>query len=180
MLDYLNSSSNTDLLREKSYQWEQFELIYPEHLVYARCYAKPFTYLSLFKCTQAGYWASQVVPVVKNLPANAGDTRDSSISGSRRSPGVGNGNLRQYSWLETFVERGAWQATIHGAEHNRAHTHTSQVFLLRVSSWRIRLIKGPHVILLISGRAGIWTWAPRAWVLPQSTVPFSGKGSFRL
>ena len=33
------------------------------------------------------YWASQVVLVVKNLPVNAGDTRDtSSISGSGRSP----------------------------------------------------------------------------------------------
>ena len=36
--------------------------------------------------------------VAKNLPANAGDTRDSgSIPGSGRSPGVGNGNLLQYS-----------------------------------------------------------------------------------
>ena len=36
--------------------------------------------------------------VVKNLPANAGDARDSgSIPGSRRSPGVGNGNSLQYS-----------------------------------------------------------------------------------
>ena len=35
----------------------------------------------------------QVALVVKNLPANAGDIRDKgSISGSGRSPGVGNGN----------------------------------------------------------------------------------------
>ena len=39
--------------------------------------------------------------VVKNPPANAGDTRDmGSIPGSRRSPGVGNGNPLQYSCLE--------------------------------------------------------------------------------
>ena len=41
--------------------------------------------------------ASQVVLVVKNLPASAGDIRDvGSIPGSGRSPGKGNGNLLQY------------------------------------------------------------------------------------
>ena len=45
--------------------------------------------------------ASQMVLVVKNLPANAGDTRDvSSIPGLGRSPGVVNGNLLQYSGLK--------------------------------------------------------------------------------
>ena len=54
-------------------------------------------------------------PVVKNTPANTGDARDtSSIPGSGRSPGVGNGNLLQYSCLENPMERGAWQATVHG------------------------------------------------------------------
>ena len=43
----------------------------------------------------------------KNLPANAGDTRDSgSIPGSGRSPGVGNGNPLQYSYLENPMDRG--------------------------------------------------------------------------
>ena len=51
----------------------------------------------------------------KNLPANAGDTRDvGSISGSGRSPGVGNGNPLQYSGLENPMDRGAWQGTVHG------------------------------------------------------------------
>ena len=50
--------------------------------------------------------ASQVVQVVKNLPANAGDARDSgSIPGSGRSPGVENGNLLQYScWKIPWTE----------------------------------------------------------------------------
>ena len=53
--------------------------------------------------------------MVKNLPANAGDTRDmGSIHGSGRSPGVGNGTPLQYSCQENSKERGAWQATIHG------------------------------------------------------------------
>jgi len=42
----------------------------------------------------------------------AGDV--SSIPGLGRSPGVGNGNSLQYSCLENFLGRGAWQVTIHG------------------------------------------------------------------
>ena len=57
--------------------------------------------------------ASQVVPGVKNLPANAGGIRDEGlIPGSGRSPGRGHGNPLQYSWLENPVNRGAWQATV--------------------------------------------------------------------
>ena len=53
--------------------------------------------------------------VVTNLPANAGDERDAGlIFGSGRFPGVGNGNLLQYSCLGNPVDRGAWQATVHG------------------------------------------------------------------
>ena len=53
--------------------------------------------------------------VVKKPPANAGDAGDvGSIPGSGRSPGVGNGNLVWYSCLENSVDRGAWQATVHG------------------------------------------------------------------
>jgi len=42
--------------------------------------------------------------VVKNPLANAGDTRDAGlIPGSGGYPGVGNGNLLQYSYLENWV-----------------------------------------------------------------------------
>ena len=71
--------------------------------------------------------------VVKNLSANKGDTGDSgSISGSGRSPGGGNGNPLQCSCLENSMDRGAWQATVHGVikqsdtteqpEHTAHHT----------------------------------------------------------
>ena len=51
--------------------------------------------------------------MVKNLPVNEGDVRDTcSVSGSGRSPGGGHGN--QYSCLEYPMDRGAWQATAHG------------------------------------------------------------------
>ena len=55
---------------------------------------------------------SQVALVVKNLPAKAGDIRDSgSISGSGRSPGGGHGSPLQYSCLENPMDRGAQWAT---------------------------------------------------------------------
>ena len=53
--------------------------------------------------------------VEKNLPVNARDARDVGlVPGSGRSPGVGNGNLLQYSCLESSMDRGTWQATVHG------------------------------------------------------------------
>ena len=52
--------------------------------------------------------------VVKNPCANAGDIRDAgSIPGLGRSPGRGHGNPLQYYYLEKFIDRGAWQATVH-------------------------------------------------------------------
>ena len=57
--------------------------------------------------------------VVNNLPANARDTGDRGlIPGLGRSPGLGNGNSLQYSCLENYVDRGAWQATVHGVANS--------------------------------------------------------------
>ena len=50
--------------------------------------------------------------MIKNQPANAGDA--GSIPQSGRFPGEGNGNPLQYSCLENPMDRGAWQATVHG------------------------------------------------------------------
>ena len=53
--------------------------------------------------------------MVKNLPADAGDTGDmSSIPRSGRSTGVGNGNPLKYSCLENSMDRRVCQATVHG------------------------------------------------------------------
>ena len=53
--------------------------------------------------------------MVKNPPANAGDTGDMGlIPGLGRSPRGGNGIPHQYSYLTNPVERGAWWATVHG------------------------------------------------------------------
>ena len=54
-------------------------------------------------------------PVVKNLPASAGDTRDLGlIPGLGRSPEAGNGNLLQYYCLKNSMDRGSWQSTVPG------------------------------------------------------------------
>ena len=52
--------------------------------------------------------------VVKNLPANSGDTGDlGSIPEKGRSPRGGNGNPLQYSCLVNPMDRGTWWATVH-------------------------------------------------------------------
>ena len=56
-----------------------------------------------------------MVLVVKNLPANAGDIRDTGlIPGSGRSTGGGHGNPLQYSCLENPMDREVWRAMVHG------------------------------------------------------------------
>ena len=73
----------------------------------------------VWDCLYELYGSLQVALVVKNLPDNAGDAEDNgSIPGSRRFPRVGNGNLPQYSCLENFMDREAWQATVHGASES--------------------------------------------------------------
>ena len=85
--------------------------------------------------------ASQVVLVVKNLPANVGDLRDAgSLPGLGRSPEGGHSNPLQCSCLVNPMDRGAWWATVHGVAKSRtrlkqlsmhACTHTlSSIFLL--------------------------------------------------
>ena len=65
--------------------------------------------------------------MVKNLPANAGVIGDTgSIPGLGRSPGEGNDNPLQYSYLENSMERGAWRATAMGAKsQTRLSPHSS-------------------------------------------------------
>ena len=63
--------------------------------------------------------------MLKNLPANAGDTRNMDlIPGSRRSPGNGNGNPLQYSHLGNPMDRGAWQATVQADAESDMTEHT--------------------------------------------------------
>ena len=73
------------------------------------------------KVTECSFFMLLMALVVKNLPANTGDVRDaSSIPGSGRSPGEGNGNPLQYSCLENPMDEEAWQATVHRVEKSQA------------------------------------------------------------
>ena len=69
--------------------------------------AKSWTRLSDFHFTDGS--------VGKEIACSAEDTGDlGSIPGLGRSLGGRNGNLLQYSWLGNPMNRGAWQATVHG------------------------------------------------------------------
>ena len=58
--------------------------------------------------------------MVKNPPADAGDTRDAgSIPGLGRSPGEEHGDPLQYSCLENPMDGEAWQATVHEVAKSR-------------------------------------------------------------
>ena len=66
--------------------------------------------------------------VVKNLPPTAGNA--GSIPWLGRSPGEGNGNPLQYSWLANPMDRGAWSATVHGvAKSIRQDLATQQQYV---------------------------------------------------
>ena len=101
-------------------------------------------------------WSNLILPslgfpcgtMLKNPPANGGDARDEgSIPGWGRSPEVGIGKPLQYSCLENPMDRGAWQAIVHGVgksrtglsvcaractcahKHTHTHTHTYTSYL---------------------------------------------------
>ena len=63
--------------------------------------------------------------MIKNLPANAGATGDVGwIPGSGRSPGAGNDKPLQYSCLGNPMNKGVWQATVHGVTESRTRLST--------------------------------------------------------
>ena len=87
----------------------------------------------MYTCTYTyTHGASQVALVVKNPPANAGMRDSSSIPGSGRSPGVGNGSPLQCSFLENSMDRGAWWTTVHGVAKSGTllSTHTRTYTLM--------------------------------------------------
>ena len=71
----------------------------------------------------------------KNPPAYAGDM--GLIPGSGRSPGEGNGNPLQHSYLENSMDRGAWWATVHGVTKSRTRLSTTGTVgcLLQAFQW---------------------------------------------
>ena len=76
--------------------------------------AQRWTRLKQLSSTSTMYQSFPGGLVVKNSPANAGDTGNKgSIIGPGRFPGVGNGKQLQYSCLENSMDRGGWWATVH-------------------------------------------------------------------
>ena len=80
-------------------------------------------------------WGSSLVAqLVKNMPAtqetawNAGDL--GSIPGSGRSLGEGNNNPLQYSCLGNPIDRGTWQAIVHGAAKSQTRLKQPNTLLL--------------------------------------------------
>ena len=74
--------------------------------------------------------SSQVVLLVKNMPANPGDPRDvGSIPGLGRFPEIGVGNPLQYPCLEKSMDSGAWWGTAHGLSKSQTglNTHTCNI-----------------------------------------------------
>ena len=74
---------------------------------------------------------------MKNLPANAGDGRDTAlVLRSGRSPRQGNGNPLQYSCLGNLMDRRDWQATVHGSRRGGRNRATEYMHVATcVRSW---------------------------------------------
>ena len=85
--------------------------------------------------------------MVKNPPANAGDL--DLISGSGRSPGEGNGYPLQYSCLENPMDRGAWQATVHGTakESDTTEQLNKYIYHLEINFINLFLLREMSVFL---------------------------------
>ena len=75
-------------------------------------------------------FVSLVAQRLKHLPGMQVDL--GSLPGSGRSPGEGNGNPLQYPCLENPMDRGAWQATVHGVAKSLTRLATSlSLFMLK-------------------------------------------------
>ena len=73
--------------------------------------------------TNSATWAvPQSGSMIKNLPANAGDTGDvDAVPESARTPREGNGYPLQYSWLENPIDREAWWVMVHRGSQRVRH-----------------------------------------------------------
>ena len=82
---------------------------------------------SIFNSMSTLSQASQVAPVVKNLPVNTGRRKRRRFGPwSGRSPGGGHGNPLQYSCLENLVDRGVWRAADESVTESRTPTEGTE------------------------------------------------------
>ena len=87
--------------------------------------------------------------MVKNPPANAGDSREvGSILGSERFPGEENGNPLQYPCLENSMDGGTWCVRVHRVAvktQQSAHKHTYRHVIMLVVSVCVNMCVLIHV-----------------------------------
>ena len=98
------------------------------------------------------HWSSQVVPVVMNLPANAGDARDVAlVPGWGRSPGAGRGNCSILVWRIPWPEesRGLRSTGLQRAGHDWSK--------LACTQWTIGLVGVEENLFLFFSSSDIWT-----------------------
>ena len=81
------------------------------------------------------------------------------IPGSRRSPGGGNGNLFQYSWLENPMDRGTWRTTVHGVAKSQpwlkqliTHTHTQGHIIAQLNLVPVLFIIAGWIFTFLNNR----------------------------
>ena len=122
------------------------------------CFLWPRSTIAFSTSPVSGQGVSQVVLVVKNLPANARDARDvGSIPGLGIYPGGGHGNPLQYSCLENPLYRGAWLAIVHRVTKSRTQLkqHTCKV------TFAI-----PHILHYKTLNSKLWPFRPFTNVVP--------------
>ena len=106
------------------------------------------------------------VSVKCTFPSGSGGTESAcnvgdlgSIAGLGRSPGEGNGNPLQYSFLENSMDGGAWWATVHGV--TKSQTRLSDFTSLHFTS----VCSGSSVVGLMA------TSSKRVYAIPKSAAP---------
>ena len=129
-------------------------------ILYRWTTGKALFYIHTHTHTYTHTQGSLVLLVVKNMPANVGNTGDMDLTpGLRRSPGEGNGNPLQYSCLVLSMDRGAhyspwghkdqdtaeWlSTTLHAHMHTHTHTH-----ILFLCAHIYCLLQTPQILTII-------------------------------
>ena len=104
-----------------------------------------------------------------------------SNAGLERHPGVGNGNPLQYSCLENSMDRGVWQATVHGITKSQVWlstcthkhiiiTHSLDVVALP-SPNHVRLLANPWVAACQASLSLIISWDLPKFMFIESVMP---------
>ena len=104
-------------------------------------------------------WSSQVALVMKNLHVNAGDIRDPAlIPGSGRSPEEENGYPFKHSCLENPMDRGTWQATVHGVTKSWTWLSTHALTFAFAHTWLQCGLFVLHYLMTLSdfGICDVW------------------------